>query len=57
MVYITLLDGRLMREIEEDGYEYLGILEVDMMREKEMKKRFAREYKRRLTLVLKSKLE
>ena len=26
------------------------------MREKEMKKRFAREYKRRLKLVLKSKL-
>ena len=27
-----------------------------MMREKEMKKRFGREYKRRLKLVLKSKL-
>ena len=35
---ITFLDGRLMREIEEDGYKYLGILEVDMIREKEMKK-------------------
>ena len=49
---ITLLDGRIMREIEEEGYQYLGILEVDMMREKEMKKR-VREYKRRLKLVLK----
>ena len=45
-----------MRESEEEGYKYLGILEVDMMREKEMKKRFVREYKRRLKLVLKSKL-
>ena len=52
----TLLNGRLMREIEEDWYKYLGILEVDLMREKEMKKRFAREYKRRLKLVMKSKL-
>ena len=46
----------IMRDIEEEGYKYLGILEVDMMREKEMKKRFVREYKRRLKLVLKSKL-
>ena len=50
---ITLLDGPIIRE---EGYKNLGILEVDMMREKEMKKRFAREYKRRLRLVLKSKL-
>ena len=53
---ITILDGRIMREIEEEGYKYLGILEVDMMRKKEMKKRFVKEYKRRLKLVLKSKL-
>ena len=53
---ITLLDGHVIREIEEEGYKYLGILEVDMMKEKEMKKRFVREYKRRLKLVLKSKL-
>ena len=53
---ITLFHGQIMREIEEGGYKYLGILEVDMMREKEMKKRFGREYKRRLKLVLKSKL-
>ena len=53
---ITLFEGQIMREIEEEGYKYLGILEVDMMREKEMKKRFGREYKRRLKFVLKSKL-
>ena len=35
---IIFLDGRLMREIVGDGYKYLGILEVDMMREKEVKK-------------------
>ena len=53
---ITLLDEQIIREIEEEGYKFLGILWVDMMREKEMKKRFMREYKRRLKLVLKSKL-
>ena len=53
---ITLLDEQIIREIEEEGYKFLGILGVDMMREKEMKKRFMREYKRRLKLVLKSKL-
>ena len=37
-------------------YKYLEILEVDMMKVKEMKKRFVREYKRRLKLLLKSKL-
>ena len=31
---ITLLDGQITREIEEEGYKYLGILEVDMMRER-----------------------
>ena len=36
---ITLLDGQMMREIEEEGYKNLWIVEVDMMREKEMKKR------------------
>ena len=33
---IAFLDGRLMREIEEDGLTYLGILEVDMTRGREI---------------------
>ena len=45
---IALLDGKIMREIEEEGYKYLGIFEMDVIREKEMKERFAREYERRL---------
>ena len=53
---IALLDGRTMRENEEEGYKYFGILKVDVIREKEMKERFARQYKRRLKLMLKSKL-
>ena len=38
------------------GYRYLGILETDHLKEKEMKDLFSKEYKRRLKLVLKSKL-
>ena len=52
---ITVLDGRIMREIDEEGYKYLGIIEVDEITEKEMKEQFAREYKERLKLVMKLK--
>ena len=45
-----------MKEIEHRGYRYLGILETDHLKEKEMKDLFSKEYKRRLKLVLKSKL-
>ena len=42
----TVLDGWIRREIEKDGYKFLGNLKVtDMMREKKMKKRFARSTK------------
>ena len=45
-----------MKEIEDRGYRYLGILETDHLKEKEMKDLFSKEYKRRLKLVLNSKL-
>ena len=44
------------RQIEEDGYKYLGILETDKIEESKMKVKFGKEYTRRLKLVLKSKL-
>ena len=58
---ILLSDGQVMKEIEDRGYRYLGILETDHLKEKEMKDLFLKdlflkEYKRRLKLVLKSKL-
>ena len=40
-------NGILMKTIDEEGYKYLGILEYDKVKEKEMKTEFAREYKRR----------
>ena len=53
---VVLPDGQVVKEIEHRGYRYLGILETDHLKEKEMKDLFSKEYKRRLKLVLKSKL-
>ena len=43
-------------EIEEDGFKYMGILEHDRVKEKEMKDKFKNNYFRRAKLILKSKL-
>ena len=53
---IELPSGEKIREIEEDGYKYLGILEYDRVKEQEMKDKFRNEYFRRAKLILKSKL-
>ena len=45
-----------MKDIDETGYTYLGILETDKIKEKEMKEKFSKEYLRRLRLILRSKL-
>ena len=45
-----------IKEIEEDGYKYLGILDYDRVEEQEMKDNFRNEYFRRAKLILKSKL-
>ena len=54
---VVLPDGQVMKEIEDRGYGYLSILEKDQLKEKEMKDLFSKDYKRRLKLVLKSKVE
>ena len=53
---IKLPNTEVMKEIEKEGYTYLGIAELDKIRENEMKEKTIKEYKRRLRLVLKSKL-
>ena len=45
-----------MKTTDQEGYKYLGILEYDQVKEKEMKTKFAREYKRKLRLILRSTL-
>ena len=49
--------GSLIRNIDEgDIYKYLGILEADDVKHKEMKEKMRTEYFRRVRKILKSKL-
>ena len=45
-----------MKEVDKQGYTYLEIVELDTIKENAMKEKTTKEYKRRLRLVLKSKL-
>ena len=38
--------GRIMREIGERRYKYLGIIEADLINETEMKKKFTERVKK-----------
>ena len=53
---IYLPNQEIMKEVDENGYTYLGILELDEIKEHEMKINVTAGYKRRLRLILKSKL-
>ena len=46
-------DGKMMKNIEEGGYRYLGILEVDGVNHQEMKDQIKRQYIRRVRNILK----
>ena len=56
-VRIELLDGEVIKELDEQGYKYLRILQSDTVMEKQMKGKVKVEYFRRLKLLLKSKLD
>ena len=43
-----------MKEVDRNGCAYHGILELDEIKEHEMKNKVIAEYKRRLRLILKS---
>ena len=53
---IELPDGRRMREINLDGYKYLGVLQCDSIMDREMKEKVKSEYIRRVKKLLKSQL-
>ena len=42
-----LPNNEVMKEVEKEGYTYLGIVELDKIKEDEMKKKTIKEYKRR----------
>ena len=52
---ISMLDGKMMKNIKEGGYKYLGILEADGVKHEEMKDQIRKEYMRRVRNILKSK--
>ena len=53
---VQLPNGERMQSVEEEGYKYLWILEVDDLQHTVMKERFCAEYFRRLKKVLSSKV-
>ena len=53
---IKLSDGEVMEQVGQEGYTYLDIIELDKIKETEMKEKITEKYKRRQRLILKSKL-
>ena len=53
---IKLPDGEVMKQVGQGGYKYLGIIELDKIKETEMKEKITKECKQRQRLILKSKL-
>ena len=44
-------DGEVMKQVGQEGYTYLGIIELDKIKETEMKEKITKEYKRRQRLI------
>ena len=53
---IKLPDGEVMKQVGQEGYTYLGIIELDKIKETQMKEKITKEYKQRQRLILKFKL-
>ena len=53
---VEMLHRERIKEVEEDGYKYLGISECSKIRKSEMKENYQREYLRRTKLIMKGKL-
>ena len=53
---IKLINGQTIKEVDDEGYKYLGILELDKFKARELKEIFRTEYLRRFKLVMKSQL-
>ena len=54
---IKLADGEVMKQVGQEEYTYLGIIELDKITETEMKEKITKEFKRMQSLILKSKLK
>ena len=54
---ISMPDGKMMKNIEEGGYKYLGILEANGVKHEEMKDQIKKEYFRILQKYTKVKIK
>ena len=52
---ISMSDGKMMKNIEEGGYKYLGIFKANGRKHEEMEDQIKKEYIRRVRNILKSK--
>ena len=50
---VEMPDDERIKEIEKNGYKYLGILEYNKIKESKMKENFRREYLTRTKLIMK----
>ena len=53
---LVLPNGQMTRKNDEREYKYRGIVEIDKIKETDMKEKFTSEYKRSLKFFLKLKL-
>ena len=44
---IKVPDGEVMKQVGQEGYTYLGMIELDKTKETEMKEKITKEYKQR----------
>ena len=51
-----MLDGERMKEVEQEGYKYLGVLQLDKTMNKELKENIGNEYIGIVKLICKSNL-
>ena len=49
---IELPNGEVMREVEQEGYTYLGIVGLDKVAENEIENKIIRAYKRMVRFIL-----
>jgi hypothetical protein len=53
---MALPSGEVMKEVDESGYKYLGVLQTEEVMDKEMKRKIKDEYLRRVRLLARSRL-
>ena len=54
---IKLTNGQTIKVVDDEGYKYLGILELDKLKEKEMKDIFRTEYLRAVVCKIRAILK